>query len=354
MPELRRDPIVDRWVIIAPERKQRPSDVHVRPGTPIPRVCPFCPGNEEMTPSEVLAYRQRLTMPNTPGWLVRVVPNRYPALHPEGVLGESLDRLFSAMNGLGAHEVIIETADHTASLATLPLDHVEQVLWAFQHRLLALRHHGRLRAALIFKNHGASAGATLQHPHSQLIALPMIPKNLQEELEGSRRFYHAHGRCVFCDMIQQEAQITSRVILENTAFIALAPFASRFPFEVWILPKKHEASFEKGGGEAYSRLAGVLQGVLRRSCRLLNDPPYNIVLHSAPWCDAYDYGEYYHWHLEIFPRLTGVAGFEWGTGWYINVTPPEEAAYALRRVSEETPDCCPQQSMLQCNEWHRV
>jgi UDPglucose--hexose-1-phosphate uridylyltransferase len=336
MPELRKDPIVDRWVIISPERNQRPSDFPLQPGTHPPKACPFCPGNEEMTPNEVLAYRSWHTMPNTPGWTVRVVPNKYPAVRAEGTLGERIAGLFGTMNGLGAHEVIIETSDHDASLATLPLCHVEKVLWAFRDRLFALRQDRRLRSALIFKNHGAAAGATLEHPHAQLIALPMIPKSLRDELEGCGRYYRERGLCIFCNMIQQEVQLKRRVILENAAFIALTPFASRFPFEIWILPKGHEASFEKACGEAYRELAVVLQEVLRRAFRLLDDPPYNIALHSAPWCDAY--ARFYHWHLEIMPRLTGVAGFEWGTGFHINATPPEEAACALRGVFGEARD----------------
>jgi UDPglucose--hexose-1-phosphate uridylyltransferase len=336
MPELRKDPIVDRWVIISPERHQRPSDFHLQPGTHPPNVCPFCPGNEEMTPDEVLAYRRWHTRPNTPGWTVRVVPNKYPAVHREGALDERLGGLFETMSGIGAHEVIIETSAHDASLATLPVCHVEQVLWAFRDRLLELRRARRLHSALIFKNHGAAAGATLEHPHSQLIALPRIPKSLREELAGCRRYYHAHGLCIVCDMIQQEAQLECRVILENTAFIALAPFASRFPFEIWLVPKGHEASFERACAETYRQLAVILQAVLRRASRLLSNPPYNVALHSAPWCDTCE--PYYHWHLEIMPRLTGVAGFEWGTGFYINAIRPEEAAGALRGVSEEARD----------------
>jgi UDPglucose--hexose-1-phosphate uridylyltransferase len=332
MSELRKDPIVDRWVIVAPERGQRPSDVHLQPGRQPPNVCPFCPGHERMTPNEVLAYRHSHTLPNTPGWTVRVVPNKYPALGPDGALRASVGGLFGVMNGVGAHEVIIETSDHEASLATLPMRHVEQVLWAFRSRLQELRQDRRLQSGLIFKNYGAAAGATLQHPHSQLIALPIVPKSLREELEGSGRYYREHGRCLFCDLVVQEVRLECRVIVENAAFIALAPFASRFPFEMWILPRRHAASFETGCGEAYGLLAMVLQKVLYRAYHLLNDPAYNLVLHSAPWRNA-DEGSY-HWHLEIIPRLTGVAGFEWGTGFFINSITPEAAARALRGVSE--------------------
>jgi UDPglucose--hexose-1-phosphate uridylyltransferase len=336
MSELRRDPIVDRWVIVSPERSQRPSDVHLQPGRQPSNACPFCPGHERMTPNEVLAYRQSQTPPDTPGWTVRVVPNKYPALGLDGTLAENLGGLFGVMNGIGVHEVIIETSDHEASLATLPVRHVEQVLWAFRSRLQELRRDRRLRAGLIFKNYGAAAGATLQHPHSQLIALPIVPKNLREELEGSGRYYHEHGRCLFCDLIVQEVQLERRVIVGNAAFIALAPFASRFPFETWILPRGHAAWFETGDGEAYSLLALVLQEVLRRSHRLLDDAAYNLVLHSAPWCHAYEWS--YHWHVEIIPRLAGVAGFEWGTGFFMNTVTPEAAACALRGVSGEGRD----------------
>jgi UDPglucose--hexose-1-phosphate uridylyltransferase len=336
MSELRKDPAVDRWVIVSPERSQRPSDVHFQPGGQWSDACPFCPGHEQMTPNEVLAYRHSHTMPNTPGWTVRVVPNKYPALGLDGTLGERGRGLFGVMNGVGVHEVVIETADHEAALAMLPVRHVEQVLWAFRSRLQELRKDRRLRAGLIFKNYGATAGATLQHPHSQLVALPIVPKKLREELAGSGRYYREHGRCLFCDLIVEEVRLGCRVIVENAAFIALAPFASRFPFETWILPRRHEAWFETGGGEAYGLLAAVLQKVMHRSYRLLNDPPYNLLLHSAPWCDVYE--GFYHWRLEIIPRLTGVAGFEWGTGFFINTVTPEAAACALRGVSDEGRD----------------
>jgi UDPglucose--hexose-1-phosphate uridylyltransferase len=336
MPEFRKDPIVDRWVIIATERSQRPSALQLRPEAQHPDVCPFCSGQEAMTPHEVLAYRACETGPNTPGWTVRVVPNKYPALRIEGTLGADVEGLFETQHGIGAHEVIIETPDHDASLVTLPIRHVEDVLKAFRDRLLDLQQDTRLRAALIFKNHGVGAGATLVHPHSQLIALPMVPRQLREELEGCARYYHEQGRCVFCDLVQQEVGLGCRVVHENTAFIALTPFASRVPYEVWVLPKQHDASFEQACGKAYHHLAAILRAVLRRTFGLLSDPPYNMMWHSAPWGDACH--RYFHWHLEITPRLTAMAGFEWGTGFFINPTPPEEAARALRQVADERRD----------------
>ncbi|MGH8055614.1 MAG: galactose-1-phosphate uridylyltransferase [Candidatus Entotheonellia bacterium] len=330
MPELRKDPVVGRWVIISTERSQRPSDFKHQPDPNRAGFCPFCAGNEDKTPGEVLAYRLSGSEPNTAGWRVRVVPNKYPALRIEGALGGRSAGMFEMMDGIGAHEVIIETPDHRATLATLPLRHVEDVLWVFRDRILDLKKDGRFSSALVFKNHGAAAGASLEHPHSQLIALPIVPKVVEEELDGCERYFRSHQQCIYCAMIQQESRARGRVVLENAEFIAFAPYASRFPFEVYLLPKAHAASFEKAHREEYSYLAAILRGVLQRTLSLLNDPPYNLMLHSAPWGEECEH--YYHWHMEITPRLTGVAGFEWGTGFYINPTPPEEAAHFLREI----------------------
>lgn len=330
MPELRRDPVVGRWVIISTERSQRPSDFKLQPAPKETDFCVFCPGNEDKTPGEVLAYRPSNSEANKTGWTVRVVPNKFPALRIEGPLGKRPEGMFDKMNGIGAHEVIIETPDHDASLATLPVRHVEDIWWAFRDRILDLKKDDRFRSALVFKNHGVAAGTSLTHPHSQLIALPVTPKRVQEELEGSEQYYRYHDRCIYCDMIQQEMQSQIRMIWENAEFVAIAPFASRFPFEVCLLPKVHEATFEKAHREGYSHLAAILQEVLKRMFILLTDPPYNIMLHSAPFSNNCEH--YYHWHVEITPRLTQVAGFEWGTGFYIDPTPPEEAARCLREV----------------------
>jgi len=331
MPELRKDPVVGRWVIIATERSQRPSDFKLPVEPKREGLCPFCPGKEDKTPSEVLAYRPSGSEPNQPGWTVRVVPNKYPTLQIEGPLGNRAEGMFEQMNGIGAHEVIIETPDHNTSLAGLPPRHVEDVLWAFRDRILDLKKDTRFRYVMVFKNQGAAAGASLGHPHSQLVALPIMPKRVEEELDGSKRYYDAHQRCIYCDMIQQELQAESRVVLENAEFIAFAPFASRFPFELCLLPKVHDASFEMAHRDEYRHLAAMLQGVLQRTFTVLPDLPYNIMLHNAPFSDDCD--RYYHWHFEITPQLTRVAGFEWGTGFYINPTPPEEAARLLREVS---------------------
>jgi UDPglucose--hexose-1-phosphate uridylyltransferase len=238
--------------------------------------------------------------------------------------------MFDRMNGIGAHEVIIETPDHKASLADLPEKQVEDVLWAFKKRVLDLRQDGRLRYTVIFKNHGESAGASLEHTHSQLIALPVIPKRVREEIDGAKSYYDYKERCIYCDIVQQELRGGVRVVTETDLFLVLCPYAARFPFETWILPKKHEAHFEDSDARTLQNLAWVLRGTLRRLDQALENPPYNFIIHTAPLQEGNMPA--YHWHIEIMPKLTRVAGFEWATGFHINPTPPEEAAKFLREV----------------------
>ncbi len=330
MPQLRKDPVLGRWVIIATERGKRPTDfVHI-PEERRGGFCPFCYGNEDKTPPEVISYRDSKTKPDTPGWQVRVVPNKFPALTIEGEVDRAGEGMYDKMNGVGAHEVIIETPDHDAELSRLPVEHIALVLKAARERMVDLQGDTRFRYIQFFRNRGYSAGASLEHPHSQLIALPVIPKRLTEELAGSKKYYGYKERCVFCDIIAQEQWTNERVVAESDSFISIAPFAARFPFETWVLPKKHDPSFEDIDADTRLALAGVLKETLSRMNVALSDPPYNLILHTSP------VGErdlkYYHWHFEIMPKLTKVAGFEWGSGFYINPTPPEDAARYLREV----------------------
>lgn len=330
MPEFRKDPVTGRWVIIATDRPRRPSDFSREPvvikGSP---NCPFCPGNEAKTPPEILAYRQT-GGPNEPGWTLRVVPNKFPVLRVEGDFNRQGEGVYDRMNGIGAHEVIIETPDHHLRLADLPEKRVEDVFWAFRDRILDLKKDRRLQYLLIFKNHGERAGASLEHSHSQLIALPVIPRRVQEELEGARRYLEFKDRCIYCDIVRQEADTGSRVVLETQAFLVICPFAARFPFELWILPRRHHSHFEEIDPAAMANLAWVLRVVLRKLDRALEQPAYNFIIHTAPVQETPK--DYYHWHLELAPRLTRIAGFEWGTGFYINPTPPEESARFLREA----------------------
>ena len=330
MPELRKDPIHGRWVIISTERSRRPSDFTAEERRPIGGFCPLCEGNEDRTPPEILAFRDNGTPPDSPGWTLRVVPNKFPALRIEGELDREGEGIYDKMNGVGAHEVVIETPRHEEILATLPLKGVNNVLHAYRERIIDLRRDQRLRYVLVFKNHGLAAGASLEHSHSQIIALPIVPKRVSEEIEGAKTYFNFKDRCVFCDIIRQELQQKRRIITENKSFLAIAPFASRFPFETWILPKTHYCSFEHMEISLYEQAAQILSDTLQRIYRVLNDPPYNFVIHTSsfPEVDA----EHYHWHFEIMPKLTKVAGFEWGTGFYINPTPPEEAAEYMREA----------------------
>ena len=330
MPELRKDPIVGRWVIISTERGKRPSEFEFTQPTAKVGFCPFCPGNEAKTPNEVLAYRKNGGVPNSAGWHVRVVPNKYPALKVEGELNREGDGVYDKMNGVGAHEVIIESPVHTDTLARLSHAQIEEVLWAYRDRIIDLKKDQRLRYILIFKNHGEAAGATLEHSHSQLIALPIIPKRVSEELDGALEYYNFKERCVFCDIIRQEVMQGVRVVSENRDFIAITPYAPKSPFEIWIMPKIHESNFENAQKHHYESLSMIFSDVLRRMDKVLNFPPYNFILHAAPVRDGAS--QFYHWHFELIPKLTKVAGFEWGSGFYINPTPPEEAAKFLREA----------------------
>ncbi|MDE3179962.1 MAG: galactose-1-phosphate uridylyltransferase [Acidobacteriota bacterium] len=332
MPELRKDPITGRWVIIATERAKRPMDF-VREKVQIrgSGFCPFCYNNESKTPPEILAYRPGGTPPNTPGWTLRVVSNKFPALTIEGNLNRQGEGLYSKMEGIGAHEVIIETPDHQKTLAELSPREIEDVLWAFRDRILDLKKDSRFKYILIFKNHGEAAGASLEHTHSQLIALPVVPKRVAEEMEGALKHYEDKERCIYCDIINQEKETEIRIIAEDEAFIAISPFAPRFPFETWILPKSHQSAFEQSKKQEYAAFASMLKDILTRLDQCLENPAYNYIIHTSPL--PVGSIDYYHWHMEIMPKLTKVAGFEWGTGFHINPTPPEISAKFLREAA---------------------
>jgi UDPglucose--hexose-1-phosphate uridylyltransferase len=331
MPELRKDPITERWVIISTERARRPSDF-VReplPTTSSGRFCPFCPGNERKTPAEVLAYRDG-SGPNQPGWSLRVIPNKFPVLGIEGDLLREGEGIFDKMQGIGAHEVVIETPEHALSITDLSEKAIEQVLWAFRERIADLKNDRRLRYVLLFKNQGEAAGATLEHTHSQLIALPVVPKRVQEEMDGAKTYYDLKERCVFCDLIRQETRARTRVVAETDRYVVLQPYAARFPFETWIIPKQHRSHYEDMDAVHLENFAWVLKSTLRKIDRVLERPAYNFLIHTAPLQQGAN--PYFHWHAEVIPKLTRVAGFEWGTGFYINPTPPEESAQFLREA----------------------
>ena len=287
--------------------------------------------------------REKGTKPDTPGWDVRVVPNISPILRIEGQLDRIGRGTCDIMNGIGAHEMIIETPKHINSIAELSLEQIEKIIKTYIERITDLGKDTRFKYVLLFKNHGMAAGAgTVNHARSWLMAMPVNPKRVKEKLNGAKRYFEYKERCIFCDMIKQEIEMDKRVAIDSDGFVVIAPFASRFPFELTILPKRHSPDFISLKSNEISELAKVLKLCLSKLITALNDPPYNIILHTAPFRRTTRAGywktidEDFHWHLEIMPRLTRVAGFEWGTGFYINPTPPEEAAKYLRETEVQT------------------
>ncbi|MBI3332504.1 MAG: DUF4921 family protein [Candidatus Omnitrophica bacterium] len=341
MPELRKDPVMGRWVIISSERAKRPDEfLPLAPADNGPQPdCPFCKGNEGKTPPEILVSRPAGTPANGPDWSVRVVPSISPVLRIEGKLEHRAKGLYDVATGIGAHEIIVETPEHVASMAHLPEGQIGQVLDLTIQRIKDLERDPRFKYVLLFKNCGKAAGeGRFTHSRSQLIALPVTPIRLKDKLHGARQYFEFKERCIFCDILRQEMDQRLRVAEETTHFVALAPFASRFPFELWVLPKEHSADFIRMTPEQKLDLSRILKVILSKLSRALKDPPYNTILHTAPFRRARagywrTIDQDFHWHLEIMPRLTRVAGFEWGSGFYINPTPPEEAARFLRETT---------------------
>jgi len=340
MPELRKDPIIGRWVIIATERGRHLDQFGSKVQEPNleQKDCPFCEGAESKTPNEVYSLRPHNTPKNTPGWDLRVVPSIAPFLRVEGDLDRRGKGLYDLMNGVGAHEIVIETNQHIANMADLSSDQITKILTCYLDRIKDLEKDHRFKYVCIFKNYGRSAGgSSIRHSRSQIIATPVNPKRVKEELAGSRNYFEHHERCVFCDIIRQEIEQKDRIILDLDGFVAISPFAARFPFEVWILPKKHSCDFTSHDNESFKNLGKVMKAVLTKLKVGLNDPAYNYVIHTAPFqrkkSGYWKTIEHdYHWHIEIMPRLTRVAGFEWGTGFYICPLTPEDAAKFLREV----------------------
>ncbi|HEX9263215.1 MAG TPA: galactose-1-phosphate uridylyltransferase [Candidatus Binatia bacterium] len=328
MSEFRQDPITGRWVIIASERSKRPRHDGRRDDQSHSLPCPFCAGNETMTPPEIWAHRENNTQADTPGWSVRVVPNKYPALESGGRWSAGDDSLYRSQAGFGTHEVIIESPDHVVDMGALSAEQFTKILRAYHRRTRELQTDPRWRYLLLYKNHGARAGATLEHIHSQLIALPAVPKEAADELNGAKKHFQSTGRCIYCEIIQREGERHERLVSQSEHFIAVCPFAPRFGYETWLLPKNHVAAFEQSREEDVTALAHALSDLVSRLNRALNNPPFNYVIHSSP--PQQTALPYYHWHIEIMPQLTRAAGFEWGSGVYMNSITPEDAARFLR------------------------
>jgi UDPglucose--hexose-1-phosphate uridylyltransferase len=264
MSELRRDPIVGRWVIVDTDHPSAPADYEHEPHNWKSGVCPFCYGNEMMTPPEVDSVRDVHTQPNTPGWQVRVVPNKFPALQIEGELDKRGIGMYDMSSGVGAHEVIIDTPYHNKDIPDLLNEEVEKIITVLCRRAADLRRDGRFKYIMICRNYGPAAGASLEHPHTQIIALPMVPKNAMEEIRGAQNYVEYRERCIFCDIMRQEVQEKERIVAENKQFIAFCPFVSRFPFEIWIIPRRHSSYFCQMSPEEHPALASILKEVVTR------------------------------------------------------------------------------------------
>ncbi len=324
---LRKDPVTQRWVVISPDRAELAlPGLPARPAGLPPEACPFCPGNEAKAGPEIHVEREPGSPRNGPGWWVRVVADRYPILHIEGGLEKSAVGMYDSMNAIGAHEVLVETPEHDQHWASLEVLQLERVFRACQQRSLDLRNDSRFRHVIWVKNHGL-ATSLVDHPHSHVLAIPFVPRAIEEELKGFGDYARWKERCVLCDMVKEERSLGLRVIQKEGGVLVFAPFAPRFPYESWIVPSIHAHDFGAASSGVLRDLARALQGTLQRLRQVLDDPPYSLVLHASPL------GEFaredYHWHLELVPRLQRL-GLEWGTGIYINPVPPEVAAERLR------------------------
>jgi UDPglucose--hexose-1-phosphate uridylyltransferase len=335
MSEIRRDIFTGRWIIVEEATPVEPSHFHFKKVTHEPSFCPFCETNEALTPPEVFALRRPDSHANGPGWTVRVVPNFKPRLHIEGQLNRRAEGFHDLMNGVGAHEVVIETPRHDLSLHQLEPAGIAAVLETWVARIKDLRQDERLRYVVAYKNHGEAAGAhVITHSISQLLALPVTPRSLRNKLTVSKEYYAAKERCIYCDVLQQERKDQRRLVAENEHFVAFAPFASRFPFETMILPKAHASDFAALEADQIHSLAPLLRDVLQRLDHTVGSPPYNLSLHNSPQRRRHEgywttVDQDFHWHFDILPQIFPLEGFEWASGFYYNPVAPEVAARCL-------------------------
>ena len=327
MAELRREPITRMWVVVTTDHPKGPSDyLSFKPPYRLQEPegpCPFCPGNEGMTPGETFSISR-----DGGKWSVRVIPNKFPFFHIEGDFDRRPEGMYDVMEAIGAHEIVVETPDHDRPLATMETNQIEKILQAYQARLIDLEKDQRFQQFLILKNH---PGIFNRHPHSHIIAMPVIPKRMDEEIWGTLDYYQRKERCIFCDIIKEEISMKKRVILETVHFLIFSPFASRYPFETWIIPKVHCPDFHRITEAERKDLSVGIQSLFSSFHNLLSAPPYSFTFHTSPIQDRFHRPEY-HWHIETRLRIGLREGFEWGTGFFVNPTPPEDAARYLRDV----------------------
>lgn len=325
MPLFRKDPFGRAWVLISPERGLVASDF----GSvlPLPERSPLSPGNERETGPEIAAVRPSSSTSDSPEWRLRVVAQPSALLEPRDFRQEG-DGLFQHAVSSGYQELIVEHPDARMTLDAMPRAHLVDVLRLYRERLALLARKPDIRHVQITRNVGRAAGALYQHPHAQLLAVPVGSRWVEEEVEAARAHADEHGRCLFCDVLQRELELRERVVTHNDSYVAIAPYAAKTPFETWILPRDHDSAFTDVASNTLPQLADILQTVVRALNDALDHPPYNLLVHTLPaGGDAS-----FHWHIEILPRLTQQAGFDWGSGFYVNPTPPEDAARFLREA----------------------
>lgn len=323
--EFRQNKATGQWVIIAPARGQRPHDFsqHRDNGGQLPvwdAECPFCPGNEHMLPPLITEIPASGRAP----WQTRVAPNKFPALTPDKGAERSVRGIYLAMPGVGRHEIIIESPNHNVDIPQMPSEEVKLIVETYHQRYLDLTGEDPDMSVIIFRNHGERAGTSLVHPHSQLIATGIVSPKMRLRESEAQRYFNRCGRCVYCDIVASEEHDRRRVVLENESFLAFVPFAAEVPFEVWVLPKRHQASFGRISDEEKSDLALALGEILSRLVEKLSDPDYNYIINTATPSKSKE--PHLHWYLQVRPRLTTPAGFEIGSGIQINPSVPEEDA----------------------------
>jgi UDPglucose--hexose-1-phosphate uridylyltransferase len=325
MSTLRQDPTTRQWAVLAPRRSARPHERLVVPRPTLPAhdaACPFCPGNEDQTPPEI----DRIERDGA--WTVRVVPNLFAALSGDGAAAPSGPPLFREMRGAGSHEVIVESPRHDGRLDAMDVDAIADVVEMWRRRYRALIEEPHLRAVVVFKNFGPLAGTSLIHTHSQIVATPVFLPRLLRRLDVATRYADENGSCVYCDLVVAEREASVRVVAEAGPFVAFEPFAAGSPFETWIIPTEHQASFGSLGDAQIPDLARAVRDVLRAIRFGCGDPDYNLVMFSAPSDGRAD--KVFHWHIKVVPKLATPAGFELGSAMSINTVPPEDAAAGLR------------------------
>lgn len=332
MSEIRRDPITGRWVIIRYDNVKKPDEVYKRDIAVNAEKCPYCEGNEVVTPPEILAYRRKGTDINGAGWWIRVVTAEDAALKLSEEQTKTCEDIYDCMSAVGSDEILVESPEHR-DVFTENSAMIKEVLWAYRDRTIELKKDKRVKYVLIYKNIETANGKFVSHPVSKIIALPIIPKVVNEELKGAREYYEYKDRCVFCDVIKQETETDERVVCSNKDFVSFMPFASRFAFETWVAPSSHSWELEKTTNEEMSSLSEILLETMKRLKYSLDGPSYSMIIHMNPGADGEE--DYYHFHIEIIPKLFRSAGFEWGSGFYINHVPPENAAKYMKNLKLE-------------------